>query len=100
MHDLLDKAMLECWRHFVLACRVLLINTFSVSSIKLGDALLLHFCKRTETLFGKTLITPNMHIGSAWKIMVPYTHFGALALNSIMKYWVQYQTTTRQLKST
>ena len=62
MHDILDKAVLECWRHFVLACRVLLMNTISVSSIKLGDALLLQFCRRTETLFGKTIITPNMHM--------------------------------------
>ena len=29
-HDLLDKAVLECWRHFVLACRIiLLMNTIS-----------------------------------------------------------------------
>ena len=38
------------------------MNTISVSSIKLGDALSLQFCKRTETLFGKTIITPNMHM--------------------------------------
>ena len=59
MHDLLDKAMLECWRHFVLACRVLLMNTISVSSInKTWSVTVL---QRTETLFGKSIITPNMH---------------------------------------
>ena len=72
MHDLLDKAVLECWRYFVLACRILLMNTISVSSITLGDALLLQFCKRTETLFRKSIITPICTVtsGSAWKIMV------------------------------
>lgn len=29
---------------------------------KLGDALLLQFCRRTERLFGKESITPNMHM--------------------------------------
>ena len=59
MHDLLDKAVLECWRHFVLACRVLLMNTISVSSInKTWSVAVL---QRTETLFGKSIITTNMH---------------------------------------
>ena len=77
------------------------MNTNSISSIKLEDDLLLQFCKRTETLFGKSIITANMHMHchSAWKIMVPYTCFGALALNGLMEYCVQCLTTTRQLKS-
>ena len=103
MHDLLDKAVLECWRHFVLACRILLMNTISVSSIKLGDALLLQSAKEQKHYIENQLSLPlcicTVTSGSAWKIMVHYTCFGALALNGIMEYWVQYQTTTRQLKS-
>ena len=56
--------MLECWRHFVLACRVLCSNQISKEQVVLGarDALLLHFCRRTERIFGGQCITPNMHI--------------------------------------
>lgn len=28
----------------------------------IGDALLLQFCRRTERMFGKCCITPNMHM--------------------------------------
>ena len=38
------------------------MKTTSISSIKLGDALLLQFYKRTEMLFGKSIITPNMYM--------------------------------------
>ena len=53
---------LECWCHFVLACRVLCIQKITVERVKLGDALLMQFCRRTERLFGKDCITPNMHL--------------------------------------
>ncbi len=33
-----------------------------MENAKLGDALLLQFCRRTERLFGKNCITPNMHL--------------------------------------
>ncbi len=55
---------LECWRHFVLACRVLCVNEITLERAKLGDALLMQFCRRTERLFGKHAITPNMHLHS------------------------------------
>ena len=32
------------------------------NDITIGDALLLKFCSRTEALFGKSVITPNMHM--------------------------------------
>ena len=32
------------------------------NDITIGDALLLKFCFRTEALFGKSVITPNMHM--------------------------------------
>ena len=79
MHDILDKAVLECWRHFVLACRILLMNTISVSSIKLGDALLLQSAKEQKHYFENQLSLPicicTVTSGSAWKIMVPFWCF-------------------------
>ena len=53
---------LECWRHFVLACRILTKYEITANDIVIGDALLLQFCKRTERQYGKNKITPNMHM--------------------------------------
>ena len=53
---------LECWRHFVLASRILCSHQLSSTELQLGDILLLSFCKRTEFLYGKEVITPNMHM--------------------------------------
>ena len=62
MHDVLSNDILECWRHFVQACRVLSTKQISLENIQLGDAHLIQFCKRTQRLFGKESITPNMHM--------------------------------------
>ena len=62
LRDILPGDILECWRHFVLACRVLSTKCISQDQIKLGDALLIQFCRRTERLFGTAAITPNMHM--------------------------------------
>ena len=62
LRDILSEEDLECWRHFVLACRVLTRHQISMEQVKLGDALLLAFCRKTEILFGKSSITPNMHL--------------------------------------
>ena len=62
LKEILNIEELECWRHFVLGCRVLLSNTLSLSNIKLGDALLLQFCRRVQSIFGEAIITPNMHL--------------------------------------
>lgn len=62
LRDKLKDEHLECWRHFVLGCRLLCSKSITPEKLKLADALLLQFCKRTERLYGKDVITPNMHI--------------------------------------
>ena len=62
MRGILTGAHLECWRHFVLACRILVQFELSHADISLADALLLQFCKRVERLYGKSAVTPNMHL--------------------------------------
>lgn len=62
LRDIVSSEVLECWRHFVLACRILCHYKISEEQLKLGDALLLQFCRRTERLFGKSCITPNMYM--------------------------------------
>lgn len=52
---------LECWRHFVLACRRLSRRSL-IEDIRIGDALLLHFCKRVCQIYGPESLTPNMHM--------------------------------------
>ena len=62
LRDIIGGEVIECWRHFVLACRTLCTKQITIEQVKLGDALLLQFCRRTERLFGKDCITPNMHL--------------------------------------
>ena len=62
MRGILTDAHLECWRHFALACRILVKFELTHADILLADALLLQFCKRTERLYGKSALTPNMHL--------------------------------------
>ena len=62
LHGILTHDNLECWRHFVLACRILCSNQLKQDQIILGDALLLQFCKRTQRLYGPQSVTPNMHM--------------------------------------
>ena len=51
----------ECWRHLVLACRILCRKKLNADQVQLANALLLQFCKRTERMYGKDIVTPNMH---------------------------------------
>lgn len=52
MFNVLPTADLECWRHFVLACRLLYF----------ADALLIKFCVRVEQMYGKDVVSPNMYM--------------------------------------
>lgn len=53
---------LECWRHFVLACRILLKYSLTLEQVTLADLLLLNFCRRSERMHGSSVVTPNMHL--------------------------------------
>ena len=44
LHDILSGENLECWRHFVLACRILCCKQLTIDQVRLADALLLQFC--------------------------------------------------------
>ena len=53
---------MECWRLFVIASRLLSKHSITDVDIAAGDALLLEFCKAFETEYGKSCVTPNMHM--------------------------------------
>lgn len=54
--DILPSDHLECWRHFVLACRILCMKSVTVTQIKLAGALLLQYCRRVERMYGCDVI--------------------------------------------
>ena len=70
LFGLLPSEHLECWRHFVSACRILCKQTLSYDSIILMDALLLQFCKKVQQLYGENSVTPNMHFHGHLKEVV------------------------------
>ena len=62
LHGLLEKEHIECWRQFVLACRLLCKRAISKSNVTLADVLLLKFLQRVERVYGNDVVTPNMHM--------------------------------------
>ena len=67
----------------MLACRYLCQPILTQDDVKIGDALLLKFCSRTEVLFGKDIITPNMHMSCHLRECIldygPLNHFWLFA---------------------
>ena len=88
MKGILPNDDLECWRHFVLACRIMCQHSLSVADISLADALLAQFCRRIERLYGKNVITPNMHMHCHYKqMLLDYgPAFGVFRMRDIMGY--------------
>ncbi len=62
LYDILPVQHLECWRHFVLASRLLCKHELTIDNVKLADALLLQFCRKFESLYGSGAVTPNIHL--------------------------------------
>ncbi len=62
MNGLLSEDHLECWRHFVLASRIICSPHISKSQLIVADTLLLIFCQRAVRLYGNGFATPNMHL--------------------------------------
>lgn len=62
LHGLIPSDDLECWRHFVLACRKLCSFTVTNNDLIVADALFLRFCKRMKQLYGAEVLSPNIHM--------------------------------------
>ena len=62
VRDILPAEHLKCWGYFVQASRILCQMILTDAEIELADAFLLQFCRRAESLYGKNMITPNMHL--------------------------------------
>ena len=61
LHGILIDTDMECWKHFVHACRILCSKQITKQQVQLADALLLQFCKRTERQYGEESTSPSMH---------------------------------------
>ena len=96
LHGMLSSEILECWWHFVLACRYLCQPILTQDDVKIGDALLLKFCSRTEALFGKNIITPNMHMSCHLQECI--RPLNRLLSKSLMVFSVNCLTTTDRLR--
>lgn len=70
LHGNVGDCYLECWRHLVLASRLLCKLSITTTDIQIADLLLLQFCKKIEQLFGNTVITPNMHLHGHLKSVI------------------------------
>ena len=80
LYDVLPTDHFECWRHFVLACRILCRQALTEVDITLADTLLLQFCNRVQRLYGASAITPNMHLhGHLRDVILDY--------GPIQEYW-------------
>ena len=62
LFGLLSTEMMECWRHFVLACRRLCKGNLTPDDVTIADALLMQFDRRVGHLYGRDCITPNIHM--------------------------------------
>ena len=62
LQGVLNEEHMKCWQNFVLACRHLCKPTISKADLVIADGKLLDFCKKVESLYGKSVTTPNMHL--------------------------------------
>ena len=62
LHSILPSNHIECWRHFVLACQILCKQQLTETEIDTADLLFLRFCEKVQELYGKSAVTPNMHL--------------------------------------
>ena len=53
LRGILLNTDMECWKHFVLACRLLWSKYVTKQDIQLGSVLLLKFCQRCERQYGE-----------------------------------------------
>ena len=103
LHGMLPPDVLECWRHFVLACRILCQPELKQDDITIADALILRFCRRTESMFGKDVITPNMHMYCHLKDCIldygPLNHFWLFAFERFNGILGQLPNNTKSIEA-
>ena len=62
LRGILPQADYVCWHTFVLSCYFMCRRAVSTIDLIKADLLLIKFCQKVEDLYGKSTITPNMHL--------------------------------------
>ena len=62
LKNILSIDIIECWRHFVLACPYLMQHELTQVDIQIAYAMSMRFCSKFEALFGTNHVPPNMHL--------------------------------------
>ena len=79
LKGILTEDHFRCWQTFVLACKYFCQSAISKTDLNIADGLILKFCKSVENLYGKHVITPNMHLHNHLKEVIldhgPVTSF-------------------------
>ena len=79
LKGILPDEHFKCWQTFVLACKYFCQSVISRTDLDIADGLILKFCKSVEALYGKHVITPNMHLHNHLKEVIldhgPVTSF-------------------------
>ena len=79
LKGILPDEHFKCWQTFVLACKYFCQSVVSRTDLDIADGLILKFCKSVEVLYGKHVITPNMHLHNHLKEVImdhgPVTSF-------------------------
>ena len=62
LKGILPERDYTCWILYVNACRILCSRIITTSDIRTAHGYLLLFCKKVETIYGKSVCTANMHL--------------------------------------
>lgn len=79
LKGILPEEHFRCWQTFVLACKYFCQTVITKTDLNIADGLILKFCKSAEALYGKSIVTPNMHLHNHLKEVIldhgPITSF-------------------------
>ena len=81
LRGILQNSDIECWKHFVLACRLLCSKQITKENLQLASILLLKFCQRCERQYGEEVISPSMH-------MMCHLHECVLEYGPLHEFWL------------
>ena len=102
LKGILPEEHLQCWRFFVLACKTLGKRVLTGNDIEIGDKYLMQFCKTFETLYGKDLVTPNMHLHGHLKECLlhygPFHSFWCFSFERFNDILGSYHTNNRSIE--
>ena len=102
LHSHFPSNDFECWRHFILASRILTQMQLSATDVELVHVLLLQFCKRVERMYGSSIITPNMHLHCHLKDCIkdygPVYNFWLFSFERYNGIFENFPTSTRSVE--